>query len=101
MFTRKGKSSFIDILIYADNLILEGDDLQHIQDIKHLLNNHFIIKGLKELKYLLGLEVSRSSSRIIVNQRKYCLDLMQDSGLLASQPKETPRQTNLSNKHTS
>jgi len=45
---------------------------------------------LGELKYFLGLEVSRSDDGIFVSQRKYCLELLSDSGLLGCKPSSSP-----------
>jgi hypothetical protein len=42
------------------------------------------------LKYFLGLEVAQSREGITVSQRKYCLDLLKDSGFLGSKPASTP-----------
>ncbi|RVW74193.1 Retrovirus-related Pol polyprotein from transposon RE1 [Vitis vinifera] len=47
------------------------------------------------LKYFLGIEVSRSSERIFLSQRKYALDLLQETGMLRCQPVDTPIEEDL------
>jgi hypothetical protein len=76
LFTGKGKSSFIAILVYVDDLLVSGDSLTEIEDIKRLLDSHFSIKDLGQLKYFLGLEVARNKEGKSLTQRKYCLDLL-------------------------
>ena len=48
------------------------------------------MKDLDPLKYFLGIEVSRSDKGIFLSQRKYALDLLQENGMLACQPADTP-----------
>ncbi|KAL6350099.1 hypothetical protein AAG906_004037 [Vitis piasezkii] len=48
------------------------------------------MKDLGPLKYFLGIEVSRSSEGIFLSQRKYALDLLQETGMSGCQPVNTP-----------
>lgn len=42
------------------------------------------------LNFFLELEVTHSKEEIYLSQRKYCLDLLQESGLLGTKPYATP-----------
>ncbi|XP_047257514.1 uncharacterized mitochondrial protein AtMg00810-like [Capsicum annuum] len=52
------------------------------------------MKDLGDLKYFLGIKVLRSASGIILNQRKYILELIADTGLSGSKPAITPLESN-------
>ncbi|GJY03967.1 ribonuclease H-like domain-containing protein [Tanacetum coccineum] len=55
-----------------------------------------MIKDLGNLKYFLGIEVLETLNGICLSQRKYCLELIDDFGLLASKPSYIPMQPNIS-----
>ncbi|XP_016172985.1 uncharacterized protein LOC107615435 [Arachis ipaensis] len=78
------------IMVYVDDLVLTGDDLDEIDRIKRLLDLRFKIKDLGDLKYFLGKEVARSSKGIHICQRKYALDILKDFGYLDYKPVSTP-----------
>ncbi|MCH79569.1 hypothetical protein A2U01_0000320 [Trifolium medium] len=82
-------------VFYVDDLVLGGTDISEIHNLKALLDAKFSIKDLGHLEYFLGFEVARSKSGISLCQRKYTLDLLQDSGLLAAKPSPTPMQPQL------
>ena len=63
--------------------------MDEIWSVKDFLHCKFGIKDLSDLKYFLGLEIARSSKGILLNQHKYALELLEDSGLLASKPSST------------
>ncbi|KAA0032959.1 Copia protein [Cucumis melo var. makuwa] len=52
------------------------------------------IKDLVNLKYFLGMEVTRSKEGISVSQRKYTLDLLIETGMLGCRPADTPIEFN-------
>ena len=72
------------ILVYVDDIILTGNNLDTIGHIIKLLDQAFSIKDLGTLKFFLGLEVARSSHGIHLCQRKYVLDILSDSNMLGS-----------------
>ncbi|KAK3006201.1 hypothetical protein RJ639_017740 [Escallonia herrerae] len=88
-------TSFTAILIYVDDILLTGNDLQEIERLKKFLLKRFRIKDLGDLKYFLGIKFSRSKKGIFMSQRKYALDILQDSGLLGVRPDKFPMEQNL------
>ncbi|CAH9089473.1 unnamed protein product [Cuscuta europaea] len=95
LFTKVNNTSFTVILLYLDDLILAGNDMNEINAIKSFLHQKFTIKDLGKLKYILGIEIARSKTGIILNQRKYTLDILSDFGYLSSKPFSTPMDTKL------
>ena len=90
LFTKQTSRGFTAVLVYVDDLVLSGNDLEEIQSIKGLLDAKFKIKDLGTLRYFLGMEVAKSKDGILLYQRKYTLDLLQDTSMLASKPAATP-----------
>ncbi|XP_061374795.1 uncharacterized mitochondrial protein AtMg00810-like [Gastrolobium bilobum] len=66
-----------------------------VQVLKTLLNSHFKLKDLGDLKYFLGIEVARSTKGISICQRNYALQILSDAGQTGCKPKSTPMETNL------
>lgn len=58
LFVRSQHGKFTCLLIYVDDVILTGNNLQDIEDTKSFLKNQFKLKDLGELKYFLGIEVA-------------------------------------------
>ncbi|CAL0330280.1 unnamed protein product [Lupinus luteus] len=90
LFTKKHGSVFTALLIYVDDLILAGNNLDEISSVKRHLDTQFKIKDLGVLKYFLGLEVAYSKTGISLCQRKYALDILSDTDFLFSKPVPTP-----------
>ena len=92
LFIKSTTETFIVLLVYVDDIILAGNSLSEFHIIKNVLHHTSSIQnqGPCTVKYFLGLEVAHSHSGISLCQRKYCLDLLNDSGLLGSKPVSTP-----------
>ena len=78
------------IIVYVDDIILTGDYEEEVCNLKILLAKEFEIKDLGYLKYFLGMEIARSRKGIVVSQRKYVLDLLEETGMLGCKPIDTP-----------
>lgn len=94
-FTKISFAGFTIILVYVDDLVLEGTDLEEIRQLLALLNAKFSIKGIGVLKYFLGFEVSRNVHGISFCQRKNTLDLIHEASLIGAKPCNTPMQHHL------
>ncbi|KAF5477792.1 hypothetical protein F2P56_004406 [Juglans regia] len=82
LFIKKTENSFIALLIYVDDVIVASTNVELISVVRNFLHKSFTIRDLGELKYILGIEVARSAKGIVLCQRKYALDILQDSGFL-------------------
>lgn len=90
LFLKHDNSSLIALLVYVDDIVLIGNNINEITNVKTILNNKFRIKDLGPLRHFLGLEMARSSSSIFLNQHSYILDLLNNTSMLASKPSPTP-----------
>ena len=86
VFTRIKGGSIIIILVYVDDILIASNDVDAVNSFKQFLDSKFKPKDLGTLKYFLGLEVGRTTKGISLCQRKYTLDLLADTSLLASKP---------------
>ena len=95
LFVKHSPTGKISILIvYVDDIIITGDDVEEIKRLKDQLAKEFELKDLGNLKYFLGMEVSRSQKGIVISQRKYVLDLLKEVGMLDCKPIDTPMESN-------
>ncbi|XP_015583912.2 uncharacterized mitochondrial protein AtMg00810-like [Ricinus communis] len=96
MFYKRSKEGKTAVLVvYVDDMILTSDDEDELASLKKKLSQDFEIKDLGALKYFLGMEFTRSREGIFVNQRKYILDLLNETGLLGCKAVETLTEVNL------
>ena len=90
LFIKGSCSSFVALLVYVDDIIITTPSHQAIDSMKSFLHSQFKLKDLGTLKYFLGLEIARSTKGIVLSQRHYTLQLLEDTGFLACKPAIIP-----------
>ena len=90
LYVRVTNKGIVVIVIYVDDLIIGGDSLDAIQDVKALLQRQFNMKDLGELRYFLGIEIVRSLEGIWLSQRQYVLDMLSKYGMANCKPIAIP-----------
>ncbi|XP_019240170.1 PREDICTED: uncharacterized protein LOC109220162 [Nicotiana attenuata] len=83
------------ILVYVDDLLITGSNEQLITEAKEILHQQFKLKDLDELRYFLGIEILGSNTGVVLNQRKYVLELISEMGLSGAKPAIIPLETNI------
>ncbi|XP_078160840.1 uncharacterized protein LOC144556253 [Carex rostrata] len=94
LFTRRISTGFVAVLVYVDDVVIAGDDQASIEWLKRYLSSSFHIKDLGRLKYFLGIEVAHSPEGLFLNQRKYALDILGESGMIGVKPCDFPMEQN-------
>ena len=95
LFIKSHGFDFTALIIYVDDIVLTDNSVQEIDYIKRTLHSNFHTKDSGQLKYFLEIEVAHSIKGISLCQRKYCLDLLKDTGLLGCKPSSTPMDSSL------
>ena len=70
-------------------MIITGDDMQGVQDLKHFLGRQFEMKDLDPLNSFLGLEVSSFADDYYLTQAKYTSDLISRASITDSKIVDT------------
>ncbi|XP_010501746.1 PREDICTED: uncharacterized protein LOC104779049 [Camelina sativa] len=90
LFTRKTRDVHMAVLVYVDDIIIASSSSSATVSITMAMKETFKLRDLGPPKYFLGLEVARTSAGIYVCQRKYVLDLLDETGLLGCAPLPIP-----------
>ncbi|XP_071695376.1 uncharacterized protein [Rutidosis leptorrhynchoides] len=88
--TRTDGINCVYLLVYVDDIIITESSEAIVEECKVFLKSKFKIKDLGKLKYFLGLELVKNDDFFVLCQRKYCLEVLAEFGVLASKPAVTP-----------
>ena len=94
LFLRHTDKGTILLLLCVDDMIITGDDLSGIQELKDFFNQQFKMKDLGHLSYFLGLEITHSTNSLYITQAKYASDLLSRARLTNSKTVDTPVELN-------
>uniref|UniRef100_A0ACD5TT03 Uncharacterized protein n=1 Tax=Avena sativa TaxID=4498 RepID=A0ACD5TT03_AVESA len=83
------------LLLYVDDMIINGDDSEYIAFVKACLRDQFFMADLGPLRYFVGIEVSSTSDDFYISQEKYIQDLLARAALGDERTVETPMELNV------
>lgn len=92
LFTLNQNEKFIGVLVYVDDMIVVSNDRTACADFKGFLDEQFGIKDLGQLKYFLGIEVAHGANGLFLNQRKYAMSIIDETGMTGAKTTYTPIQ---------
>ena len=66
VYKKVSGSSVAFLLLYVDDILLMGNDIEFLESIKAYLNKCFSMKDLGEAAYILGIKIYRDRSRRLI-----------------------------------
>lgn len=90
LFIRNVKGVYVAVLVYVDDIVIASNNDEAVEKLKNDLKQSFKLRDLGPLRYFLGLEIARASHGISICQRKYILELLDETCLLACKPSTIP-----------
>ncbi|XP_019250952.1 PREDICTED: uncharacterized protein LOC109229855 [Nicotiana attenuata] len=94
LFIKGTPGNLVLLAVYVDDIIITGDDTAEIFALKHFLDAQFKIKDLGSLHYFLGIEVSIVPGGVLLNQKKFVSDLLQQFDCIDVSPVVCPLELN-------
>ena len=95
VYVKHIEDEIVIIVLYVDDLIITGDSIQYIDDIKTQLKKFFEITDLGLMYYFLGMQVWQEDSRILLSQTKYAIDVLKKFNMSDCKPSNTPCEVGL------
>ena len=81
-YRRSSPNMCIYLVVCVDDIIITDNDQVGIANLKKYRFQHFQTKDLGRLKYFLGIDVAQSRSCIVISQRRYALDILEETGMM-------------------
>lgn len=78
LFYKKLGSKVVYLAVYVDDILVVENNHEERYDIKTYLDSVFKIKDLGNLSYFLGLKFSEIPNGMVVSQRKFTMDLIEE-----------------------
>lgn len=90
LFIRHTTEQYIALLVYVDDIVIASSNEATIVQLKEDLAKCFKLRDLGPMKYFLGLEIARTTAGISICQRRYALELLEETGMLGCRPSSIP-----------
>ena len=73
VYSKKVGNHFIYVVLYVDGMLLVGNNMDVIKEVKSHLSSKFDMKNLGATNFILGMKIKRdrANKKLWLNQRKY------------------------------
>jgi hypothetical protein len=82
------------LVVCVDDIVITGNDDEEIRRLKKTLARIFEVKDLGSLHYFLGIEVAYGTHGIYLSDRKYVLELLDETCMIRCKPAAPPVEQN-------
>ena len=91
-YIKKFDNSFIILLLYVDDMLVAGSDMQEIINLKRELSKQFAMKDLGSAKQILGMRIKRDtkSRTLVLSQAEYINKVLSRFNMQNAKPVSTP-----------
>ncbi|KAE8711123.1 hypothetical protein F3Y22_tig00110303pilonHSYRG00264 [Hibiscus syriacus] len=91
-YIKRFDNSFIILLLYVDDMLVAGSDMQEIINLKQKLSKQFAMKDLGAAKQILGMRIKRDtkSGTLILSQAEYINKVLSRFNMQDAKPVSTP-----------
>ena len=90
LFYKLSNFGCILLVVHVNDIIITGNENLGISKLKAFLQTKFQNKDLGVFRYFLSIEITRRMKRNFLSQRKYVLDILNETGLLGAKLDQTP-----------
>lgn len=85
----------IFIVLYVDDLVIFTADINKLNELKRYLMNIFQMVDLGEIKLFLGIKITRTKDKIVLDQSHYIKSVINRFNLESAKPYNTPSEVKL------
>jgi hypothetical protein len=91
-FKRLENGSYIILLLYVDDMLVVGSNMQHINVLKKKLFNSFVMKDLGVAKKIIGMRITRDrkNRKLTLSQGEYIEKVLERFIMQNAKPLSTP-----------
>src|SRR5690606_32369386 len=90
LFTYHQQNKTLVILLYVDDVLLTGSDIELLSKLLQALNLRFAMKDLGTPKYFLGIEMQSSSDGLFLHQTAYATNILHQAAMAECNSMPTP-----------
>lgn len=92
VYSKQGEDHFIYVALYVDDMLLVGNNMDLIKEVKQQLSSKFDMKDLGPTHFILGMEIKRdkANKRLWLSQQKYIEGVLKRFNMQDFKPVKVP-----------